>query len=128
LPLPTDQFAIKKVARGEQSRARALALPQQGMAASAAAAAAAMRLISAHIRVLGEAYVHLWFPAPAPEGCRVRLRRGRGCRPRGRGYHRRARRAFIPDVYLRMAEHDSSTEGGHRQGDGGGVDRAVCAP
>jgi len=33
-------------------------------AAAEAAAAAAMRLISAHIRVLGEAYVRLWFPAP----------------------------------------------------------------
>ena len=33
-------------------------------AAAEAAAAAAMRLISAHIRVLGEAYVRLWFHAP----------------------------------------------------------------
>ena len=33
-------------------------------AAAEASAAAAMRLISADIRVLGEAYVRLWFPAP----------------------------------------------------------------
>jgi hypothetical protein len=61
-----------------------------------------MRLISAHIRVLGEAYVHLWDPCPR---CRGRLRRGRGSRTRGWGYHRRARRASLPDLHLRMSEH-----------------------
>jgi hypothetical protein len=85
--LPTVRFTIEKVARGEKSRARALVLPRSGMvgqgdtgeaeqssrphpsahpsfAAAAASAAAAMLLMSAYIRVLGEAYVHLWFSAP----------------------------------------------------------------
>jgi len=112
----------------EKSRARAMAFPQPGMAgqgdtgaaeqssrpppsadsyaaAAEAAAAAAMRLISAHTRVLGEAYVCTCGSLPPLPR---RLRRGRGCRPRGWGYHRRARRAFLPDVHLRMSEHDTS--------------------
>ena len=44
---------------------------------------------------------------PCPR-CPRRLRRGRGCRPRGWGYHRLARRAFLPVIHLRMSEHDTS--------------------
>ena len=49
--------------------------------------------------------MHLWVPCPR---CRGWLRRGRDGRPRGWGCHRRARRAFLPVMHLRMSEHDTS--------------------
>ena len=82
-------ISLLKGCPGDKCRTRALALPQPGMAgqgdtgaaeqssrpptstdsyaaAAEAAAAAAVRLMSVHVRVLGEAYayVHLLFPVP----------------------------------------------------------------
>ena len=91
LSLPTGRFLLKRLPGREASSACIGAPPARDggpgrhrrggtvipippsadsyAAAAEAAAAAAMRLISAHIRVLGEACMHLWFPAPdAPVG------------------------------------------------------------
>ena len=74
-------------------------------AAAEVAAAAAMRSISAHIHVLREAFVHLRDPClPMPQSAPTRSRM-----PTPRlGYHRRVCRAFLPDMHLRMSEHDTS--------------------
>ena len=145
--LPTGRSAFQKGCPGEKCQARALALPQPGMAgqgdtgaaeqasrpplsadyyaaAAEAAAAAAMRLISAHTRVLGEAYVHLWYPAPnSLVGSDAVADAGPAV---GATTASRAER-FFP-TYIYACRNTTPAEGGHRQGDGGGTERVVGHP
>ena len=63
-----------------------------------------MRLISAHIRVLGVAYVHLWFPAPdAAVGSDAVVDADPAV-----GATTAARRAFLPNVHLHMSNDHTS--------------------
>jgi len=92
--------------------------------AAEAAAAATMRLITAHICVLGEGFV----PVVHCPRCGGGLRRGHGCRRRGWGYHRRACAERFFAMYIHACRNMTPAEGGHRQGDGGVTERAVGAP
>jgi hypothetical protein len=81
-----------------------------------AAVAAAMRLISAHIRVLGEAYVHLLDPCPQ---CRSRLRRGHGCRVAdpALGATTAARTERFLSIYICACRSPTPAEDSHQQAD-----------
>ena len=93
-------------------------------AAAEAAAAAAMRLISEHIRVLGEAYVHLCFPAPgAPVGSDAVADADPAV---GATTASRAQRFSWAHIYA--CRNTTPAEGGNRRGDGGGTERTVVHP
>ena len=113
--------------------------------AAEVAAAAAMRLISTHVRVLGESFVPA-VPAPAaavssdavadadtaigattaapaerffPTYIRAW---GPGRKPGASSFTR------CPSLYICASRSTTPAEGGHRQGDGGGTERAVSHP
>jgi len=93
-------------------------------AVAEAASAAAMRLNSAHTRVSGEAYVHLWFPArDTPVGSDAVADADPAA---GATAASRAER-FFP-TYIYACRNTTPAEGGHRQIDGGSTERAVGHP
>jgi hypothetical protein len=82
-----------------------------------------MRLISAHIRVLGEAYVPV---VPAPDAA-VGSDAVADADP-AVGAATAAHTECCFPTYIYGCRNTTSAEGGHRQGDGGGTERAVSGP
>jgi len=77
------------------------------------------------------AYTRVGEGARAPVGSLPRYRgglpRGRGCRPRGWASTGARAELFCP-THIWACRNTTPAEGGHRQGDGGGTERAVGAP